>query len=253
MSDIIYYALQPWVLPPGLNILCGLLGLLLSGGWPRVSRLLILMALLSLWLFSTPFGAYQLIHILQDRYPALNAKNLTPHSADAILVLAGGDKLDASSPQKHHLSDATLHRIRYAVYLHQITALPIIVSGGRTKGSKKSPADLMAEVLRENFKIATAIKEDQSINTADEGKFSAPILKQHNFKRIYLVTNAWHMPRSMYAFQQAGIHAIAAPMGYMTRKPDYHSLLTYFPSAKALNTTHIAMHEMIGLIWYHIS
>lgn len=243
--------IQAWVLPPGFNLLLMILGFLIAFFWPLPGKLMIFIGSITLWLLCTPIVAYNLINLLQNQYPLLPVAALTKEKQDAILVLGGGDAIDAEYGNKHTVSDFTLHRLAYAAYLHHQTNLPIIVSGGKPSGAIDSEADLMANILRDNYHINVTIKENKSFTTADESQLIIPILKQHQFNKIYLVTNAWHMPRSIFIFHRAGIHITPAPMGYFIYGPGY-SLLSFFPNMNALYASSLAIHEFIGLAWYRI-
>lgn len=242
------HLIEPWILPPGINYLIIFLGLLISIVFNNTGKIIALIGFISLWLLSTPIIAYKLLAQLQDQYPLQHTLLNNPH--EAIIVLGGGDTYQKEYGNKHTVSDFTLHRVNYAAHLHQQSQLPIIVSGGRHSLSENSEADLMSAVLKQNFNI-NSIKEDSSLTTADESLLMIPILKEKQFNRIYLVTDAWHMPRSMYIFQCRGINAIAAPMGYINYSPGY-SLLSFFPNIQSLYASSIAFHEYIGIVWYHL-
>jgi uncharacterized SAM-binding protein YcdF (DUF218 family) len=98
--------------------------------------------------------------------------------------------------------------------------------------------------------------EDKSINTADEAKFILPLLLQNKIHTIYLITNAWHMPRSMqifnFYFSKFNINVIPAPMGYVgiSEKRETVSIMDFLPWVQALEKSSIAMQEYIGMIWY---
>jgi uncharacterized SAM-binding protein YcdF (DUF218 family) len=244
---------QPWLLPPGVNFLIIFMGLIIwLFCWRMTGAIIMIIGFMSLWLLSTPIVAYNIVNLLQDQYPILKLNDLNnPKAHHAIVVLGGGDTVEAEYDNKHTVSDTTLHRMNYAVYLHQKTHLPIILSGGKSKGYNVSEADLISNLMQNNFNIKTDSMEDQSLTTADESKFLLPILKQNKLDGIYLVTNAWHMPRSVFIFQCAGIKVIPAPMGHYVYGPGY-SLISYFPNMDALYASSVAMHEWIGLFWYHL-
>jgi len=251
---LIPHYLEAWVLPPGINILLALVGLAVYWHWSLAGKILILAGFLSLWLASAPIVAYNLLEILQNHYPALSLDKVAKDEHAVIVVLGGGNLINVEQGNKNTVSDQTLNRIRYSAYLHQKTKLPIIVSGGPIRGMADTEANLMLEVFQKDFNIASVIKEDKSNNTAEEGKYLLPILKQQRFDKVYLVTNAWHMPRSMFAFKgeaKEGIKIIPAPMGYQVYDHRY-SLLSYLPNVNALNASSTAMHEFLGLFWYYL-
>lgn len=69
--------IQPWILPPGLNLLSGLIGFILWRFWRTTGKILVTLAFVSLWLFCTPIIADHLINYLQNQYPALVFKKHT--------------------------------------------------------------------------------------------------------------------------------------------------------------------------------
>ena len=68
---------------------------------------------------------------------------------------------------------------------------------------------------------------------------------------MVLVTSAWHMPRSLWCFRQQGMQVVPAPTDYLTmlHPRDSRSLL---PDAGVLSDSAQALHEYIGLFWYHL-
>lgn len=251
-TNIVSHYLAPWFLPPGLHILIASLGIALYRLWPTTSKILIIVSIISLWLASAPIVAYSLIESLQNRYPSLQHTPLIqPFSHAAIVVLGGGSDVSVER-NRRVVSEITFSRLRYAAYLHKTIHLPLIVSGGKASIASDSEADLMLQTLQNDFHIPFALKEDKSFTTADESKLLAPILKQHHFDGVYLVTNAWHMPRSVESFTRAKIALIPAPMGYQVYDHHY-TLLSYLPNIHALEASTIAMHEYIGLVWYRIN
>lgn len=245
--------IQTIILPPGIILILGFSGLLVMARSQLVGKALIYFSFISLWSLSTPIFADKLIAQLQSQYPALDLNTL-PHStsSSAIIVLGGGSNAAEEYEMKHSVSDITLSRLRYAVYLVNKTHLPIIVSGGNNKNPLFTEANLMQNVLQNDYKISVNYIENKSINTLEESKYLIPLLIQHKIKTVYLVTNAWHMPRSMQAFKQNDIDIIPAPMGSISLKHDQF-ILNYLPSLNALSTSALAIHEFIGMLWYRFS
>jgi uncharacterized SAM-binding protein YcdF (DUF218 family) len=242
--------IEAWILPPGLNVLLILFGFMISMYWVKSGKLIILIGCISLWLLSAPIVAYHFIDLLQNQFSILSLEKLNKSSSqEAIVILGGGDKVKPEYGNKRTVSDFTLHRVTYAAYLHQKINLPIIVSGGRPMPGMESEADLMEKLLKDQFNIITHYKEDQSLTTADESHFIADLMKQHGIKTIYLVTDAWHMPRSVYIFKCRGINVIPAPMGYYAYGPGY-AFISYLPNINALHASTLTIHEIVGMAWY---
>lgn len=240
--------IQAWLLPPGSNFLAIALGFLLSFYFRKIGRFLIAFGFITLWLLSMPIVAYPLINHLQDRYPILQVKTYNREPNTVIVVLGGGNTVRAEYGYQEMVSDVTLHRVHYGAYLQQQTHLPIIVSGGKTN---EVEASLMAKELNDRFQIKPDGLEDKSLTTAEQSLFIKTMLKEKHWNQIILVTSAWHMPRSVYAFERAGISVIPAPMGHYVYGPGY-SLISYFPNMNALSASSVAIYEYIGLLLYHI-
>jgi uncharacterized SAM-binding protein YcdF (DUF218 family) len=90
--------------------------------------------------------------------------------------------------------------------------------------------------------------EDASDNTWENAVETRKVLNQAGIRKIYLVTHAWHMRRSVLAFERAGFEVVPAPTAYTTRYRT--SLFSFVPSAGALLDSRIFLHEGIGILWY---
>jgi uncharacterized SAM-binding protein YcdF (DUF218 family) len=64
--------------------------------------------------------------------------------------------------------------------------------------------------------------------------------------RILLVTNDWHMQRSVRNFEQAGFVVQPAPMGYIHAPMTWES--AYLPSEGGLEITRKVLREFLGLL-----
>ena len=89
------------------------------------------------------------------------------------------------------------------------------------------------------------IAKGGALDTGDEANLFVDILGTAPFA---LVTSAWHIPRAMKLFQARGLNPIAAPCEHRTK--EFPPLTTcMLPSAAALLTTELAMHEYLGMVW----
>ncbi len=249
--------IESLLLPPGILLLLIATGLLLVRARPRLGFILATSSLLSLYLLSIPAVAHSLIGLLEERYPPLTELQLDRSgAARAIVVLAGGRKANAPEYGGDTVSHLSLTRLRYAAWLHRRTGLPIITSGGIVlTDSRKSEAELMAEVLQEAFGIERVITENASRNTRENARNVRQILEQQGLAPVYLVTHAFHMPRAVSSFRKAGVHVIPAPTAFTNRPGRYggRRLLDYLPQATALQISWMALHEYTGMLWYNIS
>ena len=247
MSWLLTNLIAAFLLPPLNLILIALPGLLFWHKYPRFSRYLLSTTIMLLWLLSTPLLSEHLLQSLENSNPVLNIKN---SPADAIVVLSGGTYFHAPEYAEDTVGSASLLRLRYAAKLYRDSGKPILLSGGSPLKSPSSEARQMKQVLTQEFNTPVQWIEEKSNNTLESARMSFQLLQPTGIKRIYLVTHAWHMPRSIQAFQSAGFEVVPAPTAFTTRYEI--SLLSFVPDANALRNSQIFLHETIGMLWYRL-
>jgi uncharacterized SAM-binding protein YcdF (DUF218 family) len=247
---MLYTIVKSLLLPPGILIILFLLGFL----WARrvIGRLFIFLGLVLLTLMSLPLVAEKLMQDLQP-YPALSEEALSQTQARAILVLGAGRYLGAAEYGGDTLSVNSLERVRYAARLHKQTGLPVFVTGGSPPYETPPLAQLMRDVLEEEFRVPVAGVEDRSRTTLENARLSREMLLGQGIDRILLVTHAWHMPRAMQVFAETGLAVTPAPTAFFYRTgQDKVPLLAWLPSADAFLTSYRAIHEYLGQAWYQL-
>lgn len=246
--EIAYKVASSLVTPPGIIILFALLGLLIHIKKPWLGATVLGASVLLLLALSLPLTANELMTRLQ-RYPALDLNQLDRKAADfpqAIVVLGGGRNARAPEYGGDTVSSYTLERLRYASVLHKHTGLPVLVSGGAPLGEEVSEAALMRDALVHSFHTPVKWMEPRSRNTIENARYSAELLQTAGIKRVFLVTHAWHMRRALHAFDKQGLRATPAPTGFFRLSKNDATLLGYLPSAHALRSTSLAVHEYVG-------
>ena len=130
--------------------------------------------------------------------------------------------------------------------------LPLVLVGGRNAAEQGRMAEslLMKQATMEDFGVPVMLTEEHSRTTAENAANVATLLREHGIHRILLVTHAWHMPRAMWAFKHSGIQAIPAPTGFITADDIEYPWL---PNARALYEARLALHEIVGILWYRIT
>jgi uncharacterized SAM-binding protein YcdF (DUF218 family) len=74
------------------------------------------------------------------------------------------------------------------------------------------------------------------------------MLREAGIRKVILVTHAYHMRRARAAFQAAGLDVVAAPHGF--RSGGEIGLLDFIPSSSAMESSWLALHESLGMLWY---
>ncbi|MEW5904001.1 MAG: YdcF family protein [Pseudomonadota bacterium] len=244
MSWFLTNLVSAFLLPPLNLLLVAGIGLLLWHKRPRLARSLLIASFAALWLLSTPYVAEGLLHTLEG--PPYDR---TDEPADAIVILGGGQRFDAIEYGGNTVSQDTLERLRYGATLQHKTGTPILVSGGAPQGGS-AEARLMQQVLEQEFHTPVRWVEPGSDNTQQNAEQSRRLLATAGITRVYLVTQAWHMPRASAAFERAGLQVVPAPTAWTTRYRT--TLLTFLPDGRALRKSYWFMHEIIGLLWYKL-
>jgi len=195
-----------------------------------------------MYLLSLPYVSRKLLRTLEVPYTDPVASG----SAGAIVVLGGGSYARAPEYGGDTVARDTLERVRYAAALNRRTGKPILVSGGNPSHLATSEGEQMAAALRDFGTRATWI-EGTSNNTYESAYLTRAALQPAAIDTIYLVTNAWHMPRAAMAFERAGLHVIPAPMAFV---PAATYGLDLLPDPAGFRDAFTYFHEIAGIVWY---
>lgn len=228
------------LLPPALPLLCAALGLLMLRRHPRMGRVLVWSGLLSIWLLSTPI-AVDLIARPLENVPVLQQADL--ERGEAIVILGAGahrylPEYDGPGPMR-----LALERLRFGARLARASGLPVLLAG---------EAGPMAGALWTDFGVAPRWLEGDSLDTEDNARNTARILRGEGVNRIVLVTHAMHMRRSLREFEQHGIEVIPAPLGFFSAQApisgEENAMFDFLPSPAAAFAAWYASHEWAGLL-----
>lgn len=247
MEHVATFVITSLLLPPGLNVLLSVLGVLLLWRSAGTGKALIILSLVSLYVFSIPATGRLLLAPLERYEPITRETNLGGYY-QAIVVLGGGRTRVMPEYGSEVPSANTLERVRFAVRLHKQTGLPILVSGGRASGEGKSEAQTMTEVMVEDYGIRPRWVESDSRNTAGNARYSKSVLQSDGIDKVLLVTHASHMRRAEYAFRNQDFNVKPAPTIY--RAGGTPSWSDWMPSALGLALCWEALHEHVGYAWY---
>jgi uncharacterized SAM-binding protein YcdF (DUF218 family) len=247
---MLYDILKSLIMPPGGLIVLLLLGFFLVRG--VLGRVFLFVGISVLTLMSLPTVAGKLIERLEP-YPALQPEELARTGAGGILILGAGRYSWAPEFGGDTVGSKTLQRLRYGVFLYRRTELPVYVTGGSPADEGTPVGRLMADVLEREWGVPVAGVEDRSLNTGENARYSAAMLTRDGISHVLLVTNAWHMPRALEAFELAGIEVTPAPTYFVHREGgDEPSYRDWLPSAAAFGISYYALHEYLGQAWYQL-
>ncbi|AIS10895.1 membrane protein [Pseudomonas chlororaphis subsp. aurantiaca] len=246
------YFVKQLLLPPGLLLL-----LLLFAWWfrrsrPRLAGVCFALGLGGFWLMSLPvmveWGAGAL-----ESEPALTQSQWSTlaEQADAIVVLGSGRERGDPAWGSDQPTGVGLKRQRYAARLAKASGLPILTSGGLHYGTPPTEAALMAESLLNDFDVKVRWQEGRSRTTWENAQFTAQVLEPQGVKRIVLVTQAWHMQRAVWSFEQAGFTVVPAPVGFLG-VDNARPLGGWMPEFKSIWQSGQLLNEAVGLVGYKL-
>ena len=251
MRDFIAQLLQPHTL-----LLLGLMGtmtLILRRKASR-SRAVILAGIFLglLYFLSTPLAGFLAMRTLEGSY--LSA-NVVPGPSDTIVVLSGSMQRDDELGEQVRVGPETFYRCYHAVHLYQKAGrCRLVLTGGKVDTSEPGPA--LAKVMQDfvtelGVQADDVVCEDQSSTTYQNALFSKDLLDHPSGGRIFLVTDAVHMPRAIFSFEAQGVTVIPAPCNFHARRFEL-TCADFLPSTKAAADVSYAAHEWVGLAWYRL-
>ena len=237
-------------MPPLALLLLALLGVLLAWRKKRGGLALITLSLAALWLLSCHGTAVWLARNALPQFAPVSATQLKASGVQAIVILGGGLLPEApeygGAPQP---SSFTAARLRYGVWLARQSGLPLAYTGGigwAADGMQPlSEAEVVAKVALQDYGATLRWNEAKSRDTSGNARLLAPMLQRDGVRRIALVTDVWHMPRSVAAFERAGLAVTAAPMAFVL--PVERETLQWLPSAQGLMTSRLVLREWLAL------
>ena len=250
MDILIIYIIKTLLLPIASLLFMAIAGLFLMRRHQSLAMILISISIASLLILSLPITT-KYMAATQEIYPPLNTGTLDNFSPQAIVILGGGLRKPAPEyQQKITLKHYTLARVRYGALIAKQALLPVLVSGGKVLNDKwPSEAEVMSDVLINEFNQAVQWQEPRSRNTAENAIYTQEILHKEGIQRIILVTHALHMRRAIEQFEKQGLKVIPAPTIFLS-KAQKIDIFSFLPTANALQNSSLIIHEIIGRAWY---
>ena len=239
------------LMPPAGPLLAGLLGVLLAWRKRRGGLALTAASLALLWLLSCEGVAVWLARTALPQFAPASVAGIKAGGVQAIVVLGGGLLPDAPEYGQAQPGDRTASRLRYGIWLARQSGLPIAFSGGTGWAADSVPtaseASVAARMALQDYGVKLRWTEGQSRDTASNARLLAPMLKGDGVQRIALVTDAWHLPRAVAAFERAGFTVSPAPTAFVL--PRDRTVLRWLPSAYGLQTSYNVLRECLALVW----
>lgn len=238
--------------PSNLLLLLVLAGAGLGLRWPPLGFGICAVAGLALLVGGLSPLASLAFSPLENRFPKFRDDG-TP--VTGIVVLGGGVETGLSATRGQLvLNDAGERMVALGDLARRYPSATLVFAGGsgRLTGDKGVSESEIVRRHAASLGIAPerVTYENRSRNTRENALFSAELVNPKPGERWLLVTSAWHMPRAIGCFREAGFTVTAYPVDYRTapRIGGIHST-----AADGLFEFDIAVREWLGLAAYRAS
>lgn len=146
------------------------------------------------FLLSTSAGAALLLWGLESQSSPVAAAQLVGQ-VDAIVVLGGRTS-----------------RIHQGAEYHLATGIPLLLTGKGTGDSGfEAESEKMEDILKRKYGLRPRWVETESVDTRQNAVLSWCLVSPMGVRRIALITDPFHMPRSRAEFEAAGFRVVAVP------------------------------------------
>lgn len=259
MTDLIKLLVTPTV----IILACLLSGLVISmvqfrRPRPGKSGLgLIAIGISALYLLSINPVANLLVYSLESKYRPVPAEDV--RDLDAIVILGGGYLPSGEFRAQAEATGSTYSRLFNGVEIFKRSgSKALVVSGASPRPFPRPAGETDAEVMKElaarlGVPENRIILEAKSRTTADEAVETAKLFPPDNNMRLGIVTSALHMYRAEKSFIKkfSKESILVIPVNYVSSPPSIDLCLSDFiPSVDNLELSSLAIHEMIGMVWY---
>ncbi|MGK2922285.1 MAG: YdcF family protein [Methyloceanibacter sp.] len=255
IAKAVWFVLQPSTL---IALLIGYGAILIWTGWARWGRRFVSIgAILLLVVGLSPLGN-ALILPLEDRFPRADLDSPPPPTG--IIILGGAEnRLVGSARDAPTLNEAGERLLEGAILAHRFPEAKVAFSGGdagilyKSDSEAEGAASLLSKLGIDRDRL---ILESDARDTYENAVYLKKELEAKGeldlTKRWLLITSAYHMPRSMGAFRQAGFYVEPWPVDYRTR--GMVDLTRPFDKvSEGLRRVDTAMREWVGLFAYWLT
>ncbi|MEQ8195793.1 MAG: YdcF family protein [Rhodospirillales bacterium] len=219
--------------------------------WRRLGRFLIGFAVLACLVIAVAPLGRSLILILEDRFPQPAS---LPPKVEGIITLGGfANQFVTKARGQVTFSGAVERLIELVALSRRYPEAKLVISGGSGDLFRQDvkEADVLGPALDAmGVNRARVILESDSRNTHENAVMTRQLLNPKPGENWVLITSAFHMPRAVGSFRQAGWTVIPYPVDYNLEGPE--SIRWGFNFYGGLGALSLGLREWIGLITYRL-
>lgn len=229
----------------GMGILIGAaIGLRFGKRFRRLCDVVFVTAVVWLYLWSIPLTSWIIGCPLENTYPPETVENVP--NADVICVLGGGMGMDTNVLVYADMG-LCADRVWQGARLYRAGKAPLIALTGPKVRSSTAPLLIDFGVPESAF-----VYFEDGLNTEDEAR----MISDAGYKKVVLVTSAWHMRRARLLFERRGIEVVPSACDYMVYGPLYREDSCWYdpfvPSVEALSKNSYLFKEHFAYWCYRI-
>jgi uncharacterized SAM-binding protein YcdF (DUF218 family) len=206
-----------------------------------------------LFVFSTGYVSNALWWWLEHSSPSTFHDDPRDGPYDVVVLLGGvGDERVWAVTGEPALNDNVERLTATYRLLRDGQARYAIVSGGvaEPRLAAFNEASMLAGMLHDwGIEEDRVIIEDKAKNTRENAVFSAAIIRRRGFRRVLVVTSAFHGPRATECFRAVGLDADFLPVDYRAH-PVILGDAAFLPRAESLFKSSDALREIFGKYIY---
>lgn len=238
------------IVPLNLCVTCLILAMLLWIFRQRKKGLALAVAGVAWALFwSLPATSLWAGGRLEQMYPHAPPSQLPV--AQAIVVLGGNTANNRKNWFEPYNENTATSRVDTAYQLYEAGRAPLIVLSGAALDGSTSEAQTMANTLEDDgISKEHLLLETRSLNTHQNGMYTAALLKARHISRVLLVTSALHMPRALAVFKKQGLQIIPAPSASQIFVPGRPGFSFWLPDWRTITASRSIIKEYAGLLVY---
>jgi uncharacterized SAM-binding protein YcdF (DUF218 family) len=238
--------------PSNLLLILAVAGtVLLFTRFARLGRALLVIAMLGIVVLGiSPIGRV-LFYALESRFPPWVA---TTEAPTGFIVLGGSIDPDISAAHGEVALNDAAERLTIVTELaKRYPSARIVFTGGNGSVFGGPAEGEYVTRLLASFGVAPGRVEieDRSRNTLENAEFTKRLITPKPGDRWVLITSAFHMPRAMAAFRNAGFAVEAFPVDWQFGKTS--DLYWPYRALIGLAMTDAAAREFLGLLVYRLT
>jgi uncharacterized SAM-binding protein YcdF (DUF218 family) len=221
--------------------------------WRRRRTQIAIVAAMFAWAIGAGWFANPLLDVVQHGYRHTDRPEFAPKTT--IVLMGAGTSHYASKlvPKPNAMPRIAAAAALYRQCRETGASCQVILSGGDPQHHGQAEADNYAPyVLALGVAPGDLVRENRSLNTYENARNVADIVRPAHDNRLIVVTSAYHMRRSMLAFEAFGF----APAPYVSDVRHY--TVTFLPHFRGFINSELALHELVGLArfdvyrWLHL-